>query len=138
MRGDDSSVKGRRAIHTLLAWVVHAGVHYPVARYQVQCASGTRGLAVDLYVEILSARRNHRQAEEDMFQSHRTYFRMSSSPRVSRYALGLPQPQETVHKVVIDEPPPFLGTWRRVYIFVLCYLVFVIAAFYVFSRAYAP
>jgi hypothetical protein len=73
-----------------------------------------------------------------MFQSHRTYFRISSSPAVSRYALGLPQPPEAVHKVVIDEPPPFLGTWRKVYIFVLCYLVFVIAAFYVFSRAYAP
>jgi hypothetical protein len=65
---------------------------------------------------------------------------MSSSlhSRLSRYALGLPQPPETVHKVVIDEPPPVLGTWRRVYIFVLCYLVFVIAAFYVFSRVYAP
>jgi hypothetical protein len=48
----------------------------------------------------------------------------------------LPQPPE--HKVVIDEPPPFLGTWRRVYIFVLCYLAFVITAFYAFSRAYAP
>jgi hypothetical protein len=50
----------------------------------------------------------------------------------------LPQPPETIHKVVIDEPPPFLGTWRRVYIFVLCFLVFVIAALYAFSRAYAP
>jgi len=47
-------------------------------------------------------------------------------------------PPEIIHKVVADDPPPFLGTWRRVYIFVLCYLVFVIAAFYVFSRAYAP
>jgi len=63
---------------------------------------------------------------------------LKSHAGFSRYALGLPQPPEAVHKVVIDEPPPFLGTWRRVYIFVLCYLVFVIAGFYVFSRAYAP
>jgi hypothetical protein len=56
----------------------------------------------------------------------------------SSYALGLPQPPAQLHKAVIDEPPPFLGTWRRVYIFVLCSLVFVIAALYVFSRAYAP
>jgi hypothetical protein len=57
---------------------------------------------------------------------------------VSSYALGLPEPPEIINKVVADDPPPFLRTWRRVYIFVLCYLVFVIAAFYVFSRAYAP
>jgi len=37
-----------------------------------------------------------------------------------------------------DEPPPFLGTWRRVYIFVIGYLAFIIAAFYAFSRAFAP
>jgi membrane-associated phospholipid phosphatase len=41
-------------------------------------------------------------------------------------------------KDVIDEPPPFLGTWRRVYIFVLGYLALVIAALYIFSRIYAP
>ena len=57
---------------------------------------------------------------------------------VSSYALGLPQPPEEVHKVVIDEPPPFLGTWRRVYIFVFCYLGFVIAALSIFSLVDAP
>jgi hypothetical protein len=36
-----------------------------------------------------------------------------------------------------DEPPPFLGSWRRVYTVVLIYLAFVIAAFYVFTRAFA-
>jgi len=37
---------------------------------------------------------------------------------------------------VPDEPPPFLGTWTRVYIFVLIYLVAVIAGSYLFARAY--
>jgi hypothetical protein len=35
-----------------------------------------------------------------------------------------------------DEPPPFLGTWPRVYRAVLVYLVFVIFGFYVFTRIY--
>jgi len=34
---------------------------------------------------------------------------------------------------VQDEPPPFLGTWRRVYTIVLVYLACVIALFYVFQ-----
>ena len=54
------------------------------------------------------------------------------------YALGLPNTPEPPPKVTIDEPPPFLGSWQRVYIFILCYLVVVIAGFYAFSRAYAP
>jgi len=37
---------------------------------------------------------------------------------------------------VPDEPPPFLGTWRRVYVGVLIYLVAIISAFYLFTRAY--
>jgi hypothetical protein len=37
---------------------------------------------------------------------------------------------------VADEGPPFLGTWRRVYIAVLIYLVLLITAFYLFTRAY--
>jgi hypothetical protein len=36
-----------------------------------------------------------------------------------------------------DEPPPFLGSWRRVYIVVLIYLACVIAAFYTFTRIFA-
>lgn len=41
-------------------------------------------------------------------------------------------------KEVIDEPPPFLGTWPRVYVFVLCWLVLVILLFYTFTRMFAP
>ena len=37
---------------------------------------------------------------------------------------------------VPDSPPPFLGSWRRVYIAVLVYLAGVILAAYFFSRAY--
>jgi hypothetical protein len=37
---------------------------------------------------------------------------------------------------VPDEAPPFLRTWRRVYIGVLIYLVAIIAAFYLFTRSY--
>ena len=36
-----------------------------------------------------------------------------------------------------DEPPPFLGTWRNVYLFVLAYLACGITLFYVFTRAFA-
>ena len=36
-----------------------------------------------------------------------------------------------------DEPPPFLGCWRNVYIFVLCYLVCVITLLYLFTRTLA-
>ena len=35
-----------------------------------------------------------------------------------------------------DEPPPFLGTWRRVYIAALIFLGVVIAAAYLFTRAF--
>lgn len=37
-----------------------------------------------------------------------------------------------------EEPPPFLGTWRRVYIAVVCYLVTLITLFYTFSRVFTP
>jgi hypothetical protein len=36
-----------------------------------------------------------------------------------------------------EEPPPFLGTWRRVYTIVIIYLVTIILLFYVFERAFA-
>ena len=36
-----------------------------------------------------------------------------------------------------DEPPPVLGTWRKVYIFVLCYEAAVILLFYIFTRVMA-
>jgi len=36
-----------------------------------------------------------------------------------------------------DEPPPFLGTWRRVYAAVLIYLACLIAVFDVFTRMFS-
>ncbi len=37
---------------------------------------------------------------------------------------------------VRDEPPPFLGSWSRVYAAVVVYLVLIIAACYGFTRAF--
>jgi hypothetical protein len=39
---------------------------------------------------------------------------------------------------VIDEPPPVLGTWPRVYVFVLCYLAVVIGLFAIFTAYFKP
>ncbi len=36
-----------------------------------------------------------------------------------------------------DEPPPFLGSWRRVYWCILCYLAVLISGLYVVSRAFS-
>ena len=38
---------------------------------------------------------------------------------------------------VVDDPPPFLHSWRNVYIAVLVYLVLIIFSFYVFTRFFA-
>ena len=38
---------------------------------------------------------------------------------------------------VIDEPPPFLGTWRRVYTAVVIYLAVLITTFWLFGKAWA-
>ncbi len=35
-----------------------------------------------------------------------------------------------------EEPPPFLGTWQRLYVAVLIYLAVLIALFYAFTRAW--
>jgi hypothetical protein len=37
---------------------------------------------------------------------------------------------------MIDEPPPILGTWPRLYTAVLVYLVVLIALFYWFGQAW--
>jgi len=34
-----------------------------------------------------------------------------------------------------EEPPPFLGSWRRIYIAIVIYLVTVIALFGLFTRS---
>jgi hypothetical protein len=44
------------------------------------------------------------------------------------------EPQRTV----IDEPPPFLGRWKRVYSVVLIYLACLIGLFYWFTKSFAP
>jgi len=36
-----------------------------------------------------------------------------------------------------DEPPPFLGTWLRVYTAVVVYLALLIALCYAFTRAFS-
>jgi len=36
-----------------------------------------------------------------------------------------------------DDPPPFLGAWRRVYLAVLAYLALLITLFYVFTRVFS-
>lgn len=37
-----------------------------------------------------------------------------------------------------EEPPPLLGTWRRLYAAVLLYLAGLILLFTLFTRVYAP
>ena len=37
-----------------------------------------------------------------------------------------------------DEPPPFFGTWRRVYLGVIGWLAVLILLFYLFARRFAP
>ena len=37
-----------------------------------------------------------------------------------------------------DEPPPILGTWLRVYVFVILYLAALIVLFYAFTVYFAP
>jgi len=38
----------------------------------------------------------------------------------------------------VDEPPPFLGSWPRVYAATLIFLVVVIVLLFLFTRAFAP
>jgi hypothetical protein len=37
----------------------------------------------------------------------------------------------------LEEPPPFLGTWPRVYAAVLAYLALLIAALYALTRLFS-
>jgi len=39
-------------------------------------------------------------------------------------------------RAVPDEPPPFLGSWKRIYVAVLVYLCVIVSVFYLFTRAY--
>ena len=40
-------------------------------------------------------------------------------------------------KHILDEPPPFLGTWPKVYRMVLFYLAAIIFLFWLFTEHYA-
>jgi hypothetical protein len=50
----------------------------------------------------------------------------------------IPGGQPVPENVVLDEPPPFLGTWKRVYRFVLIYLAVIIFLAWMFTKYYAP
>ncbi len=43
----------------------------------------------------------------------------------------MPEPRD-----VSDDPPPFLRTWRNVYVAIVIYLAALISVFYLFTRAY--
>jgi len=45
---------------------------------------------------------------------------------------------QRAEKPIVDEPPPVLGTWPRVYRLVLAYLAAVIFLFWLFTKHYAP
>jgi hypothetical protein len=37
---------------------------------------------------------------------------------------------------MIDEPPPFLGSWKRIYVAVVIYLIAIISLFALFGKAF--
>jgi hypothetical protein len=37
----------------------------------------------------------------------------------------------------LEDAPPVLGTWRRLYFVVIAWLIFLIAIFYLFARRFA-
>ena len=39
---------------------------------------------------------------------------------------------------MIDEPPPFLGSWKRIYVAVVIYLIAIISLFALFGKAFTP
>jgi hypothetical protein len=50
----------------------------------------------------------------------------------------MPTNKTVPERHVDEQPPPFLGTWKRVYIAVLLYLAVLITLFYAFSVAFTP
>ena len=55
----------------------------------------------------------------------------------SEHNLKMPAPPAPVHPAGgEDEPPPFCGTWPRLYAAVAGYLALLITLFYLFTRAY--
>jgi hypothetical protein len=47
-------------------------------------------------------------------------------------------PRPNRHANMPDEPPPILGRWPRVYLFVLIYLAALITLFAAFTAAFRP
>lgn len=47
-------------------------------------------------------------------------------------------PEIEPQREIVDEPPPLLRRWPRLYAVVLVYLAFLIFISYLFTRAYAP
>ena len=45
---------------------------------------------------------------------------------------------DTDHDRMVDDPPPILGAWGRVYVFVIVYAACLIGAFYAFTVHFAP
>jgi hypothetical protein len=43
---------------------------------------------------------------------------------------------DSITRPVLDEPPPFLGSWRNVYIAVLLYTALLICGLYVFTKVF--
>jgi len=37
---------------------------------------------------------------------------------------------------MIEEPPPFLGSWKRIYVAVVIYLIAIISLFALFGKAF--
>jgi hypothetical protein len=56
-----------------------------------------------------------------------------SAPLVSEVEPAV-APLASAAAPVAEEPPPFLGTWRNVYLFVLGELALTVVAFYVLTR----
>jgi hypothetical protein len=54
----------------------------------------------------------------------------------SRTLESVMKPEASAVRKSADEPPQFLGTWGRVYTCVLAYLVALILALYLVSRAF--
>lgn len=48
----------------------------------------------------------------------------------------LPEERHRTH--IVDDPPPFLGTWNNVYLAIVLYLALLIAVFGWFSMAFTP
>ncbi len=52
--------------------------------------------------------------------------------------MRMPDHDSLERREVPDEPPPFLGTWKRIYASVLAYLAAIIALFYLFEVLARP